>query len=204
MVLARQSVDVSKLLYHLRLNGDRLDDRILGRFDQHLRLSVETTLGGELADTSWWQATTGVKHGGLGLRTVRSTALAAFTASRLGARPLVRTMVDHFCAATGASHDAIMQAYDTRTEDGLVKLVGQLPPESALKLLDELRDQVQEAEARWMDTSTGAGGASSGGSASGRGWQVPPPHHHTHTPPPPPPPGRQGRQWQSEWAETEA
>ena len=68
LLLTRLCADVSKLMYHPRLNGDRIDYQILGRFDQHLRLSAETTLGGELPDTPWWQATTGVKHGGLGLR----------------------------------------------------------------------------------------------------------------------------------------
>ena len=100
----------------MRLNGDRLSDDILEKFDSHMRISVETTLGGELSDMSWWQANMGVKGGGLGLRTARSTSLAAFVASRISSRPLVETMVNHYVAATGADADAIMLSYDTRTD----------------------------------------------------------------------------------------
>eukprot|EP00973_Karenia_brevis_P058777 8185123-Karenia_brevis.AAC.1 len=75
-------------MYQMRLNGDRFNEIILERFDSDMRISVESTLGGELSDTSWWQATTGVKHGGLGLRTAKSTVLAAFVASRIASRPL--------------------------------------------------------------------------------------------------------------------
>eukprot|EP00973_Karenia_brevis_P075845 10538100-Karenia_brevis.AAC.1 len=60
LVLTRQCADVSKLMCHMRINGARIDDNILQEFDRDLRISIATVLGGELADNSWWQATTGV------------------------------------------------------------------------------------------------------------------------------------------------
>ena len=98
--MTRQCADVSKLVYHMRTNGDQIDDGLLASSDKDLQASVETTLGGELPDSSWWQASTGVKFGGLGLRTASSTALSAFVASRIASRPLVRTMAEHYCEAT--------------------------------------------------------------------------------------------------------
>ena len=59
LILTRQCVDVSKLMYHMRINGDRLDETILSAFDGSLRVAVETILGGELPDMSWWQANAG-------------------------------------------------------------------------------------------------------------------------------------------------
>ena len=133
-------------MYHMRINGDRLDPGVLSAFDGGLRVAVESTLGGELPDLSWWQATCGVKFAGLGLRTAESTALAAFVASRIGSRPLVRTMVEHYAAATGAS---VMLAYDQRTDDALVALVSSLPPEAGIELLDELDAEAREAALAW-------------------------------------------------------
>ena len=55
-------------------------------------------------------------------------------------------MVEHFCLATGASSERIMQAYDHRTEDATVALMGQLPTESGLDLLGKLEEAAAEAE----------------------------------------------------------
>ena len=140
VVLTRQCADVSKMMYHLRVNGDRICDDTLASFDQNLRVSFESILGGDLTDTSWWRATSGVKFGGLRLRTARSTAASAFVASRIASRPLVKTMVEHFCSATGSDSSDIMLAYDRRTEDALVTVVGELPPDSSVELLDKLKD----------------------------------------------------------------
>ena len=69
LVLTRQRADVSKLMYHMRINGDILDHDLLASFDGQLRASVSNSLSGDLPDHSWWQATTRVTVGGLGLRT---------------------------------------------------------------------------------------------------------------------------------------
>ena len=60
-----------------------------------------------------------------GLRTAVTVALPAFVASRILSRPLVVTMVDHLCAAIGASRSVIMAEYDART--ALSRLASTLP-----------------------------------------------------------------------------
>ena len=65
MVLTRQCADVSKLMYHTRINGDMLDQDLLAAFGGQLRVSVTASLCGDLRDHSWWQATT-PSHGLLG------------------------------------------------------------------------------------------------------------------------------------------
>ena len=100
LVLTRQCADVSQLMYHMRINGNILDHDLLASFDGQLRASVSNSLCGDLPDHSWWQATTGVMACGLGLRTAVTVALPAFVASRILSRPLVATMVDHFCRLT--------------------------------------------------------------------------------------------------------
>ena len=82
---------MSKLIYHMRINGDRLDAGILAAFDGGLWVAVGTILGGELPDLSWWQTTFRVKYAGVGLRTAGSTFLAAFIASCIALRPFVAT-----------------------------------------------------------------------------------------------------------------
>ena len=56
MVLTSQCADVSKLMYHMRINGDLLDHDLLAAFDGQMRASVSASLSGDLPDHSWWQA----------------------------------------------------------------------------------------------------------------------------------------------------
>ena len=83
MVFTRQCADVSMLMYHMRINGDMLDQELLVAFDGQLRASVSASHNGDLPDRSWWQATTGVSCGGLGLHTALGIELPAFVASRV-------------------------------------------------------------------------------------------------------------------------
>ena len=64
MVLARQCADVSKVTYHMRINGDLIDQDLLVAHDGQLGASVSASLSGDL-DRSWWQTTIGVTCGGL-------------------------------------------------------------------------------------------------------------------------------------------
>ena len=121
MVLTRQGADVSNLMYHMRINGDLLGQDLLAAFDGQLRASVSASLCGDLPDHSWWQATTGVTCGGLGLRTALGIALSAFVASRIMCRPLVSTMVDNFSLVFGVPSQSIMAEYDTRTDAALTR-----------------------------------------------------------------------------------
>ena len=130
LVLTRQCADVSKLMYHMRINGNILDDDLLASFDGQLRASVATSLAGDLPDHSvaghhrcysW----------GPGLCTAVTVALPAFVASRILSRLLVVTMVDHLCAAIGASRQMIMAEYDARTDEALSHLASTLPTATA-------------------------------------------------------------------------
>ena len=156
LVLTRQCADVSKLMYHIRINGDILDHDLLASFDGQLRASVSTSLCGDLQDHSWWQATTGVMAGGLGLRTAVTVALPAYVASRILSRPLVVTMVDHLCAAIGASRETIMAEYDTRTDEALSRLVHTLATAAALELLGKLDEAFAESHFLWQNVLSGS------------------------------------------------
>ena len=129
----------------MHINGDRIDHSATNRFDRNLRAAIESSLGGDLPDTSWMQAITGVTYGGLGLRSADSTALPAFVASRLSSRPLVKTMVEHYAMATGASTDVIMRAFDKRTEDAIFSLGQSMPTDIGINLLDDLANLGDEA-----------------------------------------------------------
>ena len=76
LVLTRQCADVSRLMYHMRINGDILDHDLLASFDGQLRASVSNSLCGDLPDHSWWQATTGVMDRRLGAAHSRVRGLA--------------------------------------------------------------------------------------------------------------------------------
>ena len=172
LVLTRQCANVSKLVHHMRINGDRIDAATTNRFDRNLRAAVEVSLGGDVPDSSWLQATTGVSYVGLGLRTADSTALPAFVASRISSRPLVQTMVEHYVMATGASADVIMRAYDSRTEDAISSLVGSLPTDIGINLLDDLANLGAEASAHWQAIVDGNDEPidTSGRAVDGRGY----------------------------------
>ena len=156
LVLTRQCADVSKLMYHMRINGDILDHDLLALFDGQLRASVGNSLSGDLPDHSWWQATTGVTVGGLGLRTAVTVALPAFVASRILSRPVVVTMVDHLCAAVGASRQTIMAEYDARTDEALSRLASTLPTATALDLLAKLDEAYAETHLSWQNVLSGS------------------------------------------------
>ena len=105
---------------------------------------------------SWWQGTTGVMAGGLGLRTAVTVALPAFVASRILSRPLVATMVDHLCAAIGASRETIMAEYDTRTDEALSCLSYTLSTAAALELLAKLDEALAESHLLWQNVLSGS------------------------------------------------
>ena len=144
--------DVSKLVYHMRINGDILDHDLLASFDGQLRASVSNSLSGDLPDHSWWQATPGVTVGGLGLRTAVTVALPAFVASRILSRPLVVTMV----AATRVSRQKVMAEYDARTDEALSRLASTLPTATALDLLAKLDEAYAESHLSWQNVLSGS------------------------------------------------
>ena len=121
--------------------------------DGETRASVSTSPSGDLPDHSWWQATTGVTCGGLGLRTALGAALPKFVANRIMCRPLVSTMVDHFSLAFGTPSKPIMAEYDARTDAALARLVSTLPTNAAQLLVGQLDEALAERELLWHNVS---------------------------------------------------
>jgi len=155
LVLTRRCADVAKLGYALRCSGDRLDKDVLEEFDKDLRSSLETTLGGSLRDTAWWQASTGVRSGGLGLREAVAVALPAVLASRITSRPLAMEMAAHAAAAGLVTVDQFTAAYDQRTRDALLRLRADLPDEVADEVKQGAEDGTAAAAARWQTLQQG-------------------------------------------------
>ena len=58
-----------------------MDNPALDLFDGHLRSALSRITNTSFSDTQWLQASLPIKHGGLGIRQVRSLALPAFLAS---------------------------------------------------------------------------------------------------------------------------
>ena len=81
LTLKRKCADVSKAVYTLRANGDRIPMATLTSYDDMLRASLGRTLGGEVGEDSWEQAATGIFCGGLRFRRASDVALPAFIAS---------------------------------------------------------------------------------------------------------------------------
>ena len=130
-------------MYHTRINGDML------AFGWQLRASVSASLCGDLPDHSWWQATTGVTCGGLGLRTTLGVALPAVVAS------LVSTTIDHLRLAFGTTSQPIMAEYDARADDALARLVSTLPTIAAQVLVALLDEALAERELLWRNVLSG-------------------------------------------------
>ena len=162
--LTRQCADVSRLLYHLRLNGDRVQDGHLEKFDCDLKATLEGITGGDLHDLAWSQASMGVQHGGLGLRQAGATSLAAFVSSRYASRPHVQEMVGHVSDAGMGGADDIMQVYDNRTLDAAFRLIESLPSEVGLEIIELLDGAWDATKQSWEDLFRGDGGV---GSSSG-------------------------------------
>ena len=119
LVLNKSSADVSKIVHTLRLNGDRLASSS-GNFSQMMRESLARTLGAELVDTSWRQATCG--NVGLGLRTAEEIALPAFIASCTAAAPGLRQIFARLESAGLAPAGALDAAYTLRTANAVTAL----------------------------------------------------------------------------------
>ena len=153
MVLTRQCADVSKLKYHMRMNGDVSDHDLLASFEGQHRVSVSTSPRGTCRTT-------------LGGRPPRgSPAASAFARPlawpcplfcRIMSRHLVTTVVEHFCAAFGATGQMVLAEYGTRTDGALARLVSTLPTAAAQELLPQPDEALSERELLWQNVLTGS------------------------------------------------
>ena len=149
MVLTRLCGDVAKVTYNLRLNGDIISDSQLEKHDNSMRSSLEGILGGHISDAAWMQAAMGVRHGGLGLREAKIISLSAFLASRVASRPHVCELAGHMQEAGLATSEIIIQAYDRRTEDALIRLVTHLDAAAGATLVDTISLLADTAHRQW-------------------------------------------------------
>ena len=65
-------------------------------------------------------------------------------------------MVDHLCAAIGASRQVIMAEYDARTDEALSRLASTLPAATALDLLAKLDEAYAECHLSWQNVLSGS------------------------------------------------
>ena len=151
-VLKTECVGVSKVVHIKRAAGDRLSSDDLGKWDKHMRDSLDRTLNGELDDQSRKQAVDGFKQEGLSWRTGSDTALPAFLASRVASRPAVGSVAE----AGMGNLEAMMETYDARTTVALERAVSSLPDDLALNFRGMVDDGASAASARWR-TLTRAG-----------------------------------------------
>ena len=96
LVLTRRCADVCKVSHLLRVAGLAISNTALQRFDESVQSSLQRLLGGSLDNDMLSQASVGVHESGLGMRRAVDTALPAFIASRVEARPMVMTLVESF------------------------------------------------------------------------------------------------------------
>ena len=155
LVLTRRCLDVSRLFYALRCQGDRISTEALAHFDEDLRAAVEDTLGGELSDVAWLQATLGVQAAGLGLREAGAVALPAFIASRVISRPLVAEMAAHTERASIADSTRLLDLYDRRTGAAMARLLEGLGADTAARVESAVRDAQDGAQSRWESLRRG-------------------------------------------------
>ena len=148
--------DVCKATYALRLNGDKIPEASLGGFTATLRDSIGVTLGGELGDEPWEQATCAEGEGGLGMRTPEEVSLPAFVASRATARPAACALFARLEAAGLAGRGALRSAYDARGAAAFARLLDRAGDDQPLR--DQLRAMC-EASARAAQDSWDAAAA---------------------------------------------
>ena len=117
--------------------------------DKSLRDTLDHSIDGGLDDCAWNQTTLGVKKGGLGLRSAKSIALPAFVASRLAARPYVNEMAAHMETLNAGATQAIMQAYDKRTDEALARIADTMETQLCQWLIDDARKLCVSAMYEW-------------------------------------------------------
>ena len=177
----------------LRLHGDIIPTFVLEKFDTDLRQAAEHILGGTVSDTSWWQASTGVSKGGIGLRAAADTALSSFIASRVSSRPQVAHMANDMEIAGLCTAILIMDAYDLRTNAAMKGFLDTLAPTSVDEAIKAITSASTYALEAWNAMTIGEDPAAEAGASNslsrGLGSFLPHPRQRHHRPRTPPRPG---------------
>ena len=135
--------DVGTLVYHLRLNRDRISSTLFAKHDFALRASLDSILGGGVTSEAWELATLGVTASGLGLKEADAIALPAFVASRLASRPHVQALAAHMEEAETGTVKQIMENMTPGPPRHYLRSSAFLTARLARNLLRILRMQLQ-------------------------------------------------------------
>jgi len=92
LILLRMSFSAPKILHTLRCSPCAGHDS-LAKFDEILRIGLNSIVNMNLNDDQWLQASLPVKDGGLGVRRVSSLASSAFLASAASTRALQESLL---------------------------------------------------------------------------------------------------------------
>jgi hypothetical protein len=154
MVLRCSCADVSKVVYQLRLSGDKMTDAELEGLGKIQRTGTAQTLGGDIGDLAWAQATAGRKKAGLGLRPATEVALPAFIASRTASRCGAAQLFKRLEEAGLATEEGLLEAYDQRTADAVQRL--EYSYQDQPTLVQEFRitlEKGSETSSQWWDAA---------------------------------------------------
>ena len=92
-VLLRSCLGLPKMMYTLRAVETVAHQEILAEYDRVTREAIGRIVGVPLTNEQWLQANLPVSMGGLGLRTAKDHAPAAFSSSYLSSQPLLRLLL---------------------------------------------------------------------------------------------------------------
>jgi hypothetical protein len=134
IVLKKACADVSKITYTLRLNGDRIPEEQLEEYTTMLRNSTTRSLGGDVLDEAWLQATCATDSGGFGLRKAEDVALPAFIASRIAAGPIAGHIFNRIEEQGLAPRGRLDNLYWGRTNRAVERFLGLFPPASSERI----------------------------------------------------------------------
>ena len=79
--LLRACVGFPKMVFTMRTTPTETIENVLKKFDSNQRETLAKSIGGDISDKAWEQATLPIKMGGLGLTSVEKIAPAAFIGS---------------------------------------------------------------------------------------------------------------------------
>ncbi len=154
LVLTRRCADVCKVTHLLRTSGDRLSRAALEKFDTSVRTALDHIVAAPLPDTSYLQATLGVKEGGLGLRRAVDLSLPAFVASATESRPAVFNLIRKFVEASVLPQSSF-EEFDARLALARTRLWLSVPEGVASDLQSIVDEHADLAEKRFEAVSLG-------------------------------------------------
>ena len=154
MVLRSSCADVNKVVYLLRLNGDKLAASELEELTRIQRSGVAHTLSGDVGDLAWKQANGGQKKAGLGLRSALELAMPAFVASRTASQAGVMHLLQRLEDAGIATTGQLMQVYDQRTHEAVQTLEREYRDHpAAVQKFQQILEQGANSSAHWWNAA---------------------------------------------------